>query len=354
MYIRDRIFLRRLKRNSIYPSISIVNTVMRMKQLLNFKGRVRVYTSLTCSIPQVSGLFLPTILLPDSMKETHEIEIVAGHELMHIKHGDLMWKYFLAWMKRIHWFNPILTFLFRDISEWNEIHCDRDLCRKENALFTFEEYFGVIIKNAAEKSKWNDFFVSSFLNENQKSVERRMRKLKHYHFGREIRKWGVCLLSILFLGMVSIVSYAAGETILSGYGMLTDATGVLIEEAPTIEPELEEEIIQAGEESHVLEIEMPIESEKGFQNWDIPVNALYMTPNFYCSASQKVDVLVYISPTDQLTRVGIMEPDGTRRAVSSEGRINHTFSVNQSGNYRVYIENQSDVPISVEFYFNVY
>ena len=175
-----------------------------------------------------------------------------------------------------------------------------------------------------------------------------------FSFGREIRKWGVCLLSILFLGMVSIVSYAAGETILSGYGMLTDATGVLIEEAPTIEPELEEEIIQAGEESHVLEIEMPIESEKGFQNWDIPVNALYMTPNFYCSASQKVDVLVYISPTDQLTRVGIMEPDGTRRAVSSEGRINHTFSVNQSGNYRVYIENQSDVPISVEFYFNVY
>ena len=49
-----------------------------------------------------------------------------------------------------------------------------------------------------------------------------------------------------------------------------------------------------------------------------------------------------------------IEPGGDRRAVSSKGVITHTFVVEENGNHRVYVENQSDVTIEVDVNYKVY
>ncbi len=87
------------------------------------------------------------------------LRVILGHEIVHIKHHDLFWKYLTVWIKRIHWFNPIIYFLNRDIYEWEEAYCDIAMCGVEgkDIGIVAETYFGVIISNAINKKKKNDF-----------------------------------------------------------------------------------------------------------------------------------------------------------------------------------------------------
>ena len=39
--------------------------------------------------------------------------------------------------------------------------------------------------------------------------------------------------------------------------------------------------------------------------------------------------------------MGIQEPDGTLRYVQTSGSVNHTFAVDEDGQYRVYVQNIS-------------
>ena len=99
---------------------------------------------------------------------------------------------------------------------------------------------------------------------------------------------------------------------------------------------------------------MPMQNATAYANWSIPVNNSKKTPGFSCSVGDEIDVTAYVDPENKLTRVGIIEPDGDRRAVSSTGRIVHIFKVEKNGTHKVYVENQSDTAITAEVSYHIY
>lgn len=59
-----------------------------------------------------------------------------------------------------------------------------------------------------------------------------------------------------------------------------------------------------------------------------------------------ISVAVTVAPGDKTVRVGIVQPDGTRRYVEGHGAVGHSFSLTQSGNYKVYVANYSGVSVT--------
>ncbi|MCI8276068.1 MAG: hypothetical protein HFI66_10790 [Lachnospiraceae bacterium] len=51
---------------------------------------------------------------------------------------------------------------------------------------------------------------------------------------------------------------------------------------------------------------------------------------------------------DKYVNAGIIEPDGTKRYVREKGDILHKFSLDQTGKYRVFVENKNDGAVDVE------
>lgn len=69
------------------------------------------------------------------------------------------------------------------------------------------------------------------------------------------------------------------------------------------------------------------------------------------SSGGQVTICVSVEPTDLKIRVGIVEQDGGKRYVTGADTISYTFSLDQSGIYRVFIENPNRTKINVAGYY---
>lgn len=94
------------------------------KQLLGIKGKVELAYSPIIKSPVLVGLLKPTILLPASDNLNIDLSMVMHHELIHLKRRDLWVKILLLGAGAIHWFNPFMYFLRKDIHLWSELSCD--------------------------------------------------------------------------------------------------------------------------------------------------------------------------------------------------------------------------------------
>ena len=82
--------------------------------------RVRIRYSYADSIPKVAFCIRPVIFIPIDKLEKQSYKIIFKHELMHIKHGDLIFKNLLKILCAIHFFNPIIWWMDKQLEKWSE------------------------------------------------------------------------------------------------------------------------------------------------------------------------------------------------------------------------------------------
>lgn len=116
------------------------------------KRQVRIKLSDRIDSPLTYGIFRPVILLPKnifSCGEKNE-EYILSHELIHIKHFDVLYKLLMILAVSLHWFNPfawvMLVLASRDI----ELSCDEEVVLKENG--SRSEYALTLIEMEEKRS----------------------------------------------------------------------------------------------------------------------------------------------------------------------------------------------------------
>ena len=90
-----------------------------------------------------------------------------------------------------------------------------------------------------------------------------------------------------------------------------------------------------------------INTIKPIDEWEIETGHSATSAIFYASNGNSINVSVNVVPTDTTIKVGIVQPDGVRRYVEGDTTLGHSFALTQSGNYRVYIQNDSGVTVTV-------
>ncbi len=76
------------------------------------------------SSPLMTGVFKPVLLLPEVFLTDEQLENVVLHEMTHYKRKDILVKWFSLIVKSIHFFNPAVYFVCRQLDEECEISCD--------------------------------------------------------------------------------------------------------------------------------------------------------------------------------------------------------------------------------------
>ncbi len=98
------------------------------------KGRpIPAFRSAGAKTPMALGLARPCILLPDVPVTARQLEHILRHELTHLQVGDLWIKWLAVAVTSLHWFNPCMPWIRREMSRWCELACD------ESVLRTLEE-----------------------------------------------------------------------------------------------------------------------------------------------------------------------------------------------------------------------
>ena len=98
-----------------------------IKKDLRVKSNVQLAYSTAVRSPVLVGLWKPTIYLP--MENTADVDMgmVIRHEIIHLKRKDLWVKAFVLGASSLHWFNPLVHLLRKDIHTWSELSCDEEV-----------------------------------------------------------------------------------------------------------------------------------------------------------------------------------------------------------------------------------
>lgn len=86
--------------------------------------RIKTRVSDTICSPLMIGIVRPTLLLPKTNITPEQLHNVLAHEMTHLKRNDILYKWFISIVKCIHWFNPAIYFIGKQINIDCEISCD--------------------------------------------------------------------------------------------------------------------------------------------------------------------------------------------------------------------------------------
>ncbi|QEG39284.1 M56 family metallopeptidase [Roseimaritima ulvae] len=127
-------FLRNVRKARVEPNASTQQILRQLlrdlpKRRFSFRRRVRVVVVDSLIGPAVVGILRPRILLPrvlESECTAGELRILLGHELTHIRRGDLWWALLQTIACCLWWFHPLVHWVSRWFDRVTELSCDEE------------------------------------------------------------------------------------------------------------------------------------------------------------------------------------------------------------------------------------
>lgn len=204
MYCYRR-FLKKLDHSRVTVPISseAAKQLSFIKEALDVKSSVGLAYSSIIRSPVLVGLWKPTIYLP--IENTVNMDMVIRHELIHLKRRDLWVKAFTLGASALHWFNPLVHILRKDLHIWSELSCDEEVV-KEMSHAERKRYGETILSVMAGSRNLPVQFIAS-LSGDGKQLKRRLMMMLNVK--KQKKKTMYLTLTAVFLVAVISTSAAA-------------------------------------------------------------------------------------------------------------------------------------------------
>ena len=125
------------------------------------------------SSPLLMGFFHPCIVLPSADIAEKDFQYIVLHELTHYKRRDMFYKWLVQITVCLHWFNPLVHFMSREITRACEFSCDEAVLAEmggENA----EDYGKTLLEAMAAVGKYKENLGTVTLSENKQLLKERL------------------------------------------------------------------------------------------------------------------------------------------------------------------------------------
>ena len=174
-----RKFTKEMKRNNLpIPNDSEVYKLLNAhKKTMRIRRDVQLAYNNQIASPAIIGLRKPTILLPIGKMSLTELNMVLHHELIHFKRKDLWIKIVMLAASSLHWFNPFVYILRKEVYIWSELSCDEEVV--VDMSYAERKRYGEMILNMLEDSFTELTSYSAFLSGNKKNLKKRLTMLVH-------------------------------------------------------------------------------------------------------------------------------------------------------------------------------
>lgn len=102
----------------------ILNLLSNCQEKLHVRARVELSCNPLITSPVMIGFFRPNIILPVNEAEDGALSHIFLHELVHYKQKDMFYKWLIQTVICLHWFNPFVYFLEKEVNRACELSCD--------------------------------------------------------------------------------------------------------------------------------------------------------------------------------------------------------------------------------------
>lgn len=166
-------FVRNLKANSLGATSE---EIAALAELSDSKRKPLLIKSSLAQTPMLIGIIKPTIILPNKSYSEISLKYILLHELTHHRRYDIIVKWLSVVANALHWFNPAVYLVRREIGKMCELACDEAVIRNSD-INSKQEYGNTIISVAAER-KLPKTVLSTTMNEDKKVLKERLGSIK--------------------------------------------------------------------------------------------------------------------------------------------------------------------------------
>ena len=156
--------------------------------------------------PMLLGVLRPRIFLPSLELEERDFKYTLRHELIHCKHRDLACKWLVCLVCCLHWFNPLVWRMAREMDRACELACDEAVL---DSLSSPQERraYGDTLLRALKPGGFDRIPPGSApLSEGAKFMKERLQCIMKF---QPSAKW-ISLLSLLLAAVLTAGTAAAG------------------------------------------------------------------------------------------------------------------------------------------------
>lgn len=93
-------------------------------QRLNLKRVPKLLACPGLEVPMLTGLVAPALMLPQDASSEDGLDYALLHELIHYRRRDIWLKALVMLTVSVHWFNPVLWLMVRQVDRDIELACD--------------------------------------------------------------------------------------------------------------------------------------------------------------------------------------------------------------------------------------
>lgn len=216
------------------------------------RKKIKILYSGMADEPITMGVLHATIVLPEEKLKPDEREMVIRHELQHIKSGDMFVNAAAVILISLHWYNPLVYYLVREIKYLQELRCDFIITKNMNDEQRLK-YSNLILAFARKKAEHNvkNNALISTLSGDKKRMWERMEKIMTGTKGRKRAGWMIPALIIIciFSSVSTTLAYDAPQqiqleedrdindfgTLEYEYGFFSEDSGIVTEQVSVVE-----------------------------------------------------------------------------------------------------------------------
>ncbi len=164
-----------LKSSLEVQDIEILEIFNRCKDELNIGKNINLRNCQCIGSPMLIGIFNPTVLIPNTNEDEKTFKMIFLHELNHYKRKDILVKAFSFIVNVIHWFNPIVYILLKNM----DIYCECSIDEKVVNEMEIEDrkYYGETILKLIDNSNDRRYALTTAMSSNGMELKSRLENM---------------------------------------------------------------------------------------------------------------------------------------------------------------------------------
>ena len=292
-------FIKRLRRKMHKPDSftkELYSAMPGRKPALSRSGMLR--TSL------MFGVLSPRIVLPEHLDDEEDIVNVLHHELMHYRRRDILYKWIAAAVLSLHWFNPIIWLVQKEINRSCELSCDEMLLRSMTR--DEKQSYGNTLLTMAATVPLPSRVVATTFSTDKKNLKERLEQIMHYKKSKT--RVLAAVLAVLLLAGCGAVAGPASDKV-SGDAKQPDDT------RPVVKVSSVDEMLKAIAPDTVIELAAGEYDLSTASDYGEDTHSSYYSWNAVWSEDKQASAELVIGKVDGLTIRGAGHGETTISAV---------------------------------------
>lgn len=182
-----------------------LDLLSRIGEELGVRRPVELYENPLAASPMLLGLFRPCVVLPSAAVAEADFRHTVLHELTHYRRRDLLYKWLVQLTVCLHWFNPLVWVMAREIDRACELSCDEAVLQ---ALAPEERraYGDTLLRALETGGGYHAVPGSAGLGESAELLKERLSAIMKF---KKSSKW-TALLSLILAAALTTGATAAG------------------------------------------------------------------------------------------------------------------------------------------------